>query len=438
MLGSPAERGEDVEPKLTIAPREWMTAPETQAVLAALEADGAPARFVGGCVRDTLMNRPVRDIDIATPKSPERVMALLARADIRAIPTGIDHGTVTAVKDGKHFEITTLRRDVETFGRRARVAFTDDWMADAARRDFTMNALFLDASGRVFDPFDGLKDIEAGRVRFVGTGRTRIEEDVLRLLRFFRFFAHFDRPPPDVEALAACKELAPKLPTLSGERVRAEILKLLEAPDPAATLALMAGEGILAHVLPEANAFARLAALTAIEREVLVRPPDALLRLGAVLAGAAPAAAAVAERLKFSNKERDRLVAVADTDSRLSPAIAERDVRLLVYREGAARLADRVRLAWADERVGGHADDRAWAALLARAESWTPPDLPIKGEDAVKMGVPPGPAVGRLVKAVEAWWADADFRPNRDACLRRLEALAIEERRTGGVRENKD
>jgi poly(A) polymerase len=413
-----------------------MTAPETRSVLAALEADGAPARFVGGCVRDTLMKRPVRDIDIATPESPARVMALLARANVRAVPTGIAHGTITAVVDGKHFEITTLRRDVETFGRRARVAFTDDWIEDAARRDFTINALFLDAEGRVFDPFDGLADMEAGRVRFVGDARTRIEEDVLRLLRFFRFFAHLDRPPPDADALAACKDMAAKLPMLSGERVRTEMLKLLEAPDPAATLRLMADEDILSHVLAEAENFPRLAALAEIERDVLKRAPDALLRLGAALAGGRGASSAAAERLRLSNKERERLVAMADADEPAPPSLSGCDLRRRLYRQGAMRFADRLLLDWAEARARGAADDRAWAALLARAQAWTPPALPIKGEDAVKMGVPPGPAVGRLVKAVEAWWADADFRPGRDACLARLQALAAEGQADGGRNEN--
>jgi poly(A) polymerase len=434
-----------MEPKLTIAPKEWMTAPATRAVVAALEADGAPARFVGGCVRDTLMGRPVRDIDIATPESPERVTALLARAGIRAVPTGIAHGTVTAVKGGKPFEVTTLRRDVETFGRHARVAFTDDWTEDAARRDFTINALFLDVAGRVFDPVDGLADIEARRVRFVGDARTRIEEDVLRLLRFFRFFAHFDRPPPDAEALVACKEMAPKLPSLSGERVRAELLKLLEALAPAATLALMAEEGILTHVLAEARDFPRLAALVRIERDVLARPADPLLRLGGVLDGGA---AAVAARLRLSNKERDRLIGMEQTDmaeaeEAPSRAFDDRALHRAIYVQGAECFADRLLLAWAGEAARGDTDDSAWAALLARAEAWPPPPLPIKGEDAVKMGVAPGPEVGRLVKAVEAWWIEEDFGPDRAACLARLETLVAESNPASGAsqgrnRTNKD
>jgi poly(A) polymerase len=420
-----------VESQRTIEPREWMTAAPTQRVMAALAAGGANARFVGGCVRDTLMaalagrREIVRDIDIATDAKPERVMELLEQARIKAVPTGIAHGTVTAVADGRPFEITTLRRDVETFGRRARVAFTDSWTEDAARRDFTINAMFLSVDGRVFDPFGGLGDIATGRVRFVGDARERIEEDVLRLLRFFRFFAHFDRPPPDAAALAACTALAPKLPTLSGERVRAELFKLLEAPDPAATLDLMARESILAHVLPEAENMPRLAALTALESVVLAEPPDALLRLAAVLAGGGAAAVAVAARLRLSNKEGERLLALT-TSAPAMPPLDPRAERRLLQRLGAARFSDHLRLNWAEARAarGGTVDDSPWRALLDAARRWVPVTFPIKGEDAVKCGVPPGPAVGELIRAVEEWWADEDFRPGRAACLAQLKALA--------------
>ena len=424
-----------MESQRTIEPREWMTAAPTRSVMAALAAGGAEARFVGGCVRDTLMaalagrKELVRDIDIATDAKPERVMELLKQARIKAVPTGIAHGTVTAVADGRPFEITTLRRDVETFGRRARVAFTDSWTEDAARRDFTINAMFLSVDGRVFDPFGGLDDIATGRVRFVGDARERIEEDVLRLLRFFRFFAHFDRPPPDAAALAACKALAPKLPTLSGERVRAELFKLLAAPDPAATLALMARESILVHVLPEAENMPRLAALAALEREsaALAEPPDALLRLAAVLAGGGAAAVAVAARLRLSNKEGERLLALM-TSAPVVPPLDTRAERRLLQRLGAARFIDHLRLNWAETRAGqggqgGPVDDAPWRALLDAARRWIPVTFPIKGEDAVKCGVPPGPAVGELIRAVEEWWAEEDFRPGRAACLAQLKAL---------------
>src|SRR5215510_13136350 len=220
-------------------PQPWMIAAETVAVMAALSSAGGEARFVGGCVRDALLGRPVTDVDIATHEPPERVMNLLSRAGIKAVPTGIKHGTVTAVIGRKHFEITTLRRDVETYGRHARVEYTNDWAADAARRDFTMNALFCSLDGTIYDPFGGLADLREHRVRFVGDAEARIREDVLRLLRFFRFYAHYGAPPPDAAALAACRALAPLLPTLSGERVCGETLKLLLAPEPASVFATM-------------------------------------------------------------------------------------------------------------------------------------------------------------------------------------------------------
>jgi len=417
-----------------------MTAAPTRAVMAALAEGGAEARFVGGCVRDTLMAafggraEVVRDIDIATDAAPERVMELLKRAHIKVVPTGIEHGTVTAVVDGKPFEITTLRRDVETFGRRARVAFTDDWKEDAARRDFTINAMFLAADGRVFDPFGGLDDIVTGRVRFVGEAKARIEEDVLRLLRYFRFYAHFDRPPPDAEALAACKALAPKLPTLSGERVHAELFKLLAAPDPAETLGLMAREGILAHVLPEAESIPRLAALTVIEHQVLLRESDPLLRLAAALTGGVSEASSVAARLRLSNRERERLMALMSS-APVAPPLDERALRRFLQRQGRDRFVDHLLLNWAEARLGesahhpeetgegGTLDDVPWLALYEAARGWTPVAFPIKGEDAVKCGVPPGPLVGELVRAVEEWWADEDFRPDRAACLAQLKAL---------------
>jgi poly(A) polymerase len=267
-----------VEPIERIDPPSWAAERVVAAVLAALGADGAVVRFVGGCVRDTLLARPIGDIDIATPDPPDTVLTLLEAAAIKAVPTGIAHGTITAVVPPRHFEITTLRRDVETFGRHARVAFTDDWAADAARRDFTMNALFLDAAGRVFDPVGGLADLRAGRVRFVGDAAARIREDVLRLLRFYRFHAHYGRGAPDAAARRACRELSALLPGLSGERVATELFKLLAAPDPVPTIDLMAEDGVLAVLLPEARRRDRLAGLVVLEDAA-----DPLRRLAALL-----------------------------------------------------------------------------------------------------------------------------------------------------------
>jgi poly(A) polymerase len=411
-----------------LPPQPWMTAPATRRVIAALTAKGAEVRFVGGCVRDAILGRAVQDLDIATHDAPETVMALLAAAGIEAIPTGIAHGTVTAVVDKAHFEITTLREDVETYGRRAKVAFTDDWTADAARRDLTINALFCSPDGTLYDPFGGLADLRAGRIRFVGDARTRIREDVLRLLRFFRFYAHYGRPPPDPEARAASKELAHLLPTLSGERVAAETLKLLAASEPASVVALMIEDGIVGHFLPEADGTETLRALVTLEG--LGPGTDALRRLAALLdpAKGAPGANAVADRLRLSNQQRERLVTLVAPEAGLHVDLTERERRRLLYRLGAGRFRDLALLAWAREIATSGPSVRraaeAWREMLAAAGAWTPIALPVKGRDALALGVPHGPRVGELIGAVEAWWIAEDFRPDRDACLAKLRALA--------------
>ena len=410
-----------------LPPQPWMSAPATRRVLDALAAKGAEARFVGGCVRDAILGRPVKDIDIATHDPPEAVTELLEAAGIKVVPTGLAHGTVTAIVGEAHFEITTLRRDVETYGRRAKVAFTVDWAADAARRDLTVNALFAAPDGTLYDPFGGYEDLLAGRIRFVGDARTRISEDVLRLLRFFRFYAHYGKPPPDADALAACRELAPKLSTLSGERVAAETLKLLAAPEPASVIALMREEGILTQFLPEAGGVAVLRALVTVEG--LGAGADALRRLAALLdpARGAAGAEALAQRLRFSSAERERLAALVAPSELPQAEMPERLRRRLLYRLGAERFRDLALLAWAREIAATGPSPRraveAWRAELAAAALWTRPELPVKGRDALELGVPAGPAVGRLLAALEAWWIEEDFRPGREACLARLAAL---------------
>jgi poly(A) polymerase len=413
-----------------LEPQPWMTAPETVAVMSALASAGGEARFVGGCVRDALLGRAVTDVDIATHEPPERVMNLLSRAGIKAVPTGIKHGTVTAVVGRKHFEITTLRRDGETYGRHARVEYTNDWAADAARRDFTMNALFCGADGTIYDPFGGLADLRAQRVRFVGDPEARIREDVLRLLRFFRFHAHYGTPPPDAAALAACRSLAPLLPTLSGERICAETLKLLSAPQPADVVDLMGETGVLAHFLPEATGNDRLRALVAIEGSAprdLVPRTDPLRRLAALLDGSEASALAVATRLRFSNTERDRVIGLAG-DPEPSPDLDAPARRRLIYRLGPTRYRDRALIAWAAAVAGGAATDprvtEAWIDVLKSGAEWPAPRFPLKGRDAVKLGVPPGPAVGRLMATLEDWWIAGDFQADREACLAELRQRA--------------
>jgi poly(A) polymerase len=412
-------------------PQPWMTAPETAAVLRALATGGREARFVGGCVRDALLGRPIGDIDLATPDPPERVMELLAAADITVVPTGLKHGTITAVVDKRHVEITTLRRDVETYGRHAKVEYTDDWEADASRRDFTMNALFCAPDGALYDAFGGIEDLLARRVRFVGEPEARIREDVLRLLRYFRFYAHYGAPPPDADALAACRALAHLLPTLSGERVCQETLKLLRAPDPAAVFALMREQGILPHLLPEATRIDRLGALATVEsaapRDLAVRP-DAVRRLGALLDDAAATASAVASRLRFSNADRDRLVAImADGGEAIDLALDPAARRRAIYRLGTDAFIDRALVAWAGRRANDSSPPRPddpWFTLIRFARDWPVPKFPLQGRDALHAGVPPGPAVGDLMERLEAWWIAGDFTADRKACVKKLKELA--------------
>lgn len=412
-----------------IAPQDWMTAPATRRVMTAFADAGVEARFVGGCVRDALLGRAVTDIDIATPAPPDRATQILEKAGVAVHPTGVAHGTVTAVADHRPFEITTLRRDVENFGRHARVEFTDDWQADAARRDFTMNAISCGPDGALFDYFDGIADARAGRVRFVGSPEDRIREDVLRLLRLFRFQAHYGKTPPDENALVAAEKMAPQLVTLSGERIRNETLRLLVAPDPLPVLTTMHERNVLAHFLPEATQPRRLAALVRLENsgplvEALKIKAGAIRRLAALLTSDAATARAVAERLRLSNDDRDRLIALAQFPP-LDPNASDVERHRRIYRDGAALYFDRVLLSWA----GSSDDSTSWVGHLIDANAWGNPSLPIKGSDVLALGIPAGPRVGELIEAVEEWWVDGDFRAGRAECLAKLKQLAADDRR---------
>lgn len=420
-----------MEPVTKIRPQKWMTAPATEAVMAALKAGdetGLVALFVGGCVRDSLLDREAGDIDIATVLAPEEVSERLQAAGMKVVPTGLAHGTVTAVVEGRHFEITTLRVDVDTDGRRATVAFTDDWVADARRRDFTVNALFADSSGAVYDPVGGLADLKAGRVRFVGIAEQRIREDVLRLLRFFRFYAQFGSPPPDKEAIAACAKLADLLPTLSGERVAAETFKLMAAGDPATTMILMSANGVLQHFLPEAQEIDRLAALVTVEG--IVGRADPLRRLAAGLKVEGAGADAIADRFRLSNADRARLHQLAAADHRLTRDMNPENRRVALYRLGADLWRDRVLIDWAEEIALGTPQDRpiteAWRELYNLPDDWTPPAFPLQGNDVMALGVEAGPAVGGYLTEVEEWWIADGFAADRAACLARLRQLTAE------------
>ncbi|MDE2403293.1 MAG: CCA tRNA nucleotidyltransferase [Sphingomonadales bacterium] len=373
-----------------------------RADLAALVAALGPgnARYVGGAVRDTLLGLPVKDIDVATPLRPETVTAACAAAGIKALPTGLAHGTVTAVLPEGNVEITTLRHDVATDGRHAEVAFTDDWREDAARRDFTINALYADpATGEIHDYFTGRADLAARRVRFIGDARERIREDHLRILRYFRFQARFGATPADAAAEAACADLAATLKGLSRERIGMELLNLLGLPDPAPTVARMAQLGVLPVILPEADA-AALAALVAAEtREGIA--PDAIRRLAALLPPDPPLAEAVAARFRLSGAQKKRLaLAAARSADPVSP-------RALAYRLGSEAARDRLLLA---------------GASTADLAGWTPPVFPLKGGEIVARGVQAGPEVARILQAVEARWLAETFPP-----AERITALLDEE-----------
>lgn len=382
-----------------LAGEAWLTSAPTVAVMDALEAAGGEGRFVGGCVRDALIGRPVADIDIATPMTPQAVVEAVTRVGLKAVPTGIEHGTVTVISSGRPYEVTTLRRDVTTDGRRATVAFTEDWAEDAARRDFRLNALYADRTAAVFDPTgEGVADAEAGRIVFVGEPERRIREDYLRILRFFRFRAWFGRGEPDGAALAACGALKDGIGQLSAERISAELIKLLSAPDPRAAVHLMADTGVLFEVLPwagDASMFLPMIGISA----------DPMLRLSSLLPGDPEVVREAAEKLRLSNAQKARLIEALPDEVEVTPRMGEREARAALYRLGRQAFRDRLMRSWAADT--GQAE--AARALLALADGWTRPDFPITGADLKAAGMSPSPAMGRILSELEAWWVAEDF-----------------------------
>jgi len=383
---------------------------QTEPALRALLELLSEARLVGGCVRDTLARLPVADIDLATPRRPESVIATLTRAGWRVVPTGIAHGTVTASSQGRSFEITTLRQDVETDGRRAVVAFTDDWRQDAARRDFTINALSMTANGAVFDYFGGIDDLRAGRVRFVGDPATRIAEDYLRILRFFRFHARYGRGAPDPAALTAIRSAVPRLAALSPERIWSELLRILAAPNPSASIELMAECGVLSAIVPEGAQPRRLIRLIAAGA-----PADPLLRLAALLDGDP---AAFADRLRLSAAERTRLIALREPPIP-DPSLDDAALRRLLADTPPAILIDRAWLAG----DGGPEGGVQWTRLRIRLATMAVPVFPLEGRDVLALGVSPGPQVGALLRAVRAWWLAGGCVADAAACRAELARL---------------
>ncbi|HEV7264688.1 MAG TPA: CCA tRNA nucleotidyltransferase [Falsiroseomonas sp.] len=398
-------------PHARIAPPAFLASGAPAAILVTLPG----ARAVGGCVRDALAGRAVHDVDIAAPLPPEEIARRLLAAGLKVFGTGLAHGTVTAVLDRQPVEVTALRRDVATDGRHAEVAWTTDWRADAARRDFRINAMSLSADGRLWDYFGGREDLAAGRVRFVGDPATRLAEDYLRALRFFRFWARYGRGEPDAAALAAIRGAVPALAArIAPERIWMELKRLLEAPDPAPALELMRASGLLAAVLPEAGGFAPLRLLVA-----RGAPADPLLRLGALLLGAEDAAVhGLVARLRLSGAERGTLVQIVTMSELPTPPPIEEEGalrRFLAIRAGVPP-EDVRRQVWLAEARDGQDRSRQRAAM--DTTPW--PVFPLKGRDLIALGVPPGPAVGRLLGDLHAWWIAQGAAAPHAACLAEL------------------
>jgi poly(A) polymerase len=381
---------------------EWLDWPETQTLMKAFAGKGE-LRFVGGAVRDAILGRAVTDVDAATTLVPEKTMKTLQAANIKAVPTGIDHGTVTAVIGDKPFEITTLRKDTSTDGRWAEVAYTTDWQEDTKRRDFTMNALYLSPEGELFDYHGGEQDAKAGRVRFIGDAESRIKEDYLRILRLFRFHAHYGKEPIDEATLQICGRMAPNIEKLSGERIQNEMQKLLNAPLPAATLKTMQQCEVLKQVMgfdPDLGIIAKL------------ESADALLRLAA-LVGYPNLLADLANRWKLSDNARDALKEWLENSKEIHAglSLSEQKHYLRVWGKENFRYAVLLRAAM----NGGN-----YAPLLKLADSWDIPQLPVTGKDIVALGIPEGKEVGEKLRALEVLWEESDYTLTREALLKRL------------------
>lgn len=390
-----------------LARAEWLKGAQTQAVFAALEARGAHVRAVGGAVRNTIFGLPVSDIDLATTSLPQETMQLAQEAGYKALPTGIDHGTVTILADKGSYEVTTLRKDVATDGRRAVIAYTDDWAEDALRRDFTFNALYAGRDGTLHDPLGGYQDALARRVRFIGSADARIEEDYLRILRFFRIYAAYGEGPLDEGGLAACVRGRGGLRQLSAERIQVELLKLLAAQQMERAITAMFDNGLLQQVVGGAPRITRLFALAQLERD-LERMPDALLRLAALSVQTHEDAALLSRRLRLSNQQAKRLEAMADTSWQLPQN--EQEARRALYRSGEESYIDLLLLKWAHE-------GEMQRALYDLPQSWTVPQFPLTGADLMARGIEAGPELGVALRASEARWVESNFTLGREELL---------------------
>jgi tRNA nucleotidyltransferase/poly(A) polymerase len=399
---------------------EWLKRPETGRVFAALAVPGVETRAVGGAVRDTLLGLKVTEIDLATTALPEQVMTLARKADLKAVPTGIEHGTVTVIADGVPFEVTTLRRDVETFGRHATIAFTENWEEDARRRDFTINALYAGSDGTVFDPLSGYADLVAGRVRFIGDAEARIKEDYLRILRFFRFNAYYGKGPLDPDGLHAAVKLRGGMDQLSAERVAAELRKLLVAPQAMRGIDALFDYGLLSDLLGSVPRLERLNRVVAIE-EALALVPDAMVRLAALTVFVAEDAERLAAHLRLSNAEQ-AVLALGAAEHAETGLPNEAAAKRVLYRLGASAFAADVLIAWADS--GAAPDDQSWRAAFGLPQRWQAPSFPLRGSDIMPLGDLEGPEIGAMLRRLEAEWVAGGFALSREELLARASALS--------------
>ena len=383
----------------------WLTSGPAARLLALLNADGEEARIVGGAVRNALMDLPVGEIDIATTALPDEVIRRARLSHIKSVPTGIEHGTVTLVIDGRPFEVTTLREDIETYGRKAKVAFGRDWARDAMRRDFTINGLSLSPDGKVHDEIGGLADIALRRVRFIGEASQRIAEDYLRILRFFRIHAAYGEGKPDAAGYAACIAGRDGLAGLSAERIRTEMLKLVVAKNALPALVAMDDAGLLLRLTGGVTYRGALARMIAVEGKLGV-DADAVRRLGALTVAMTEDAKRVSQRLRLSNAETKRLDSMGHRWWRLVGM--DNDVaRRRLYRLGEARYRDRIMLAWA--RSPRSADQQVWTEYATLPDRWTPPAFPLKAADFISRGIAEGPALGHVLALAEDGWLAANF-----------------------------
>ncbi|WP_028032609.1 CCA tRNA nucleotidyltransferase [Chelativorans sp. J32] len=407
----------------TIAGAPWLEKQGLQSLLEVLNEGGEEARIAGGAVRNTLLGEAVTDVDIATTTVPEETIRRAKRAGFKVVPTGYEHGTVTVIANGKPYEVTTLRADVETFGRRARVVFGRDWKADAERRDFTINALYAEADGGVVDFVNGLADLETRRLRFIGEPEQRIREDYLRILRFFRFFAWYGSGRPDAEGLKACARLKDQLSSLSAERIWMELKKLLSAPDPSRALLWMRQTGVLTQVLPETEKWGIDAIHSLVETErAFSWPVEPILRLASIVPPDPQRMEKLATRLRFSKAESAALISWAESPQP-DPSLSEGEFRKLLYGSEPRAIDWRLRLGLASARARARESDKAlveaagYQRLLDITARWERPVFPVRGKDLLDRGYKPGEEVGAKLSKLERNWVDSGFSLSREDLL---------------------